>query len=542
MDLKTFRYQILHGSIARRALLRILAIASALFIISLLQIYSHSNSLMFAPIGAIDCTRGVPSLSGNLFPGEALFRNRFLAPIWGSIGSAYCREHANLTKSVVLELMAKNFLDYSRKTLCAGGASEACVAAIRELGFSDAVGVNGNPFFSLQQKRLVYELNYEDNTFDFVLSRDIDAVSLPALLLFEIERVLKPGGVGAVLIALSSSDSKSLIRSATPVSSLLKASNVIHVEFVSDFTMVVFKKKFQSIGFFQQFRLPADCHAIDSNMPVIDFLEPLLGENGRPLESERNYSYLPNLIDISSRKRLVYIDIGAGEHLNSSQSKWFLPSYPLDPKAFNVYFVDHNTSVLLSYVKRPGVTFVYHPGLAGVREDHNVNSYHDSDDPFPGYEGFDFLAWFKETVRYADFVVLKMNSGEPELKFLGDLFESGAICFVDELFLHCSDPRNGNGTGLVKGDCMDMFHGLRSIGFFVHQWMKGNPLPPMWEDELAMVKAFHRLGGHGNPVKSAKALHNRGTDVAGAQFGYLMIASNNISGSRHCSFTLYSLL
>ncbi|KAK4776084.1 hypothetical protein SAY87_024045 [Trapa incisa] len=450
------------------ALLSTLAIASALSIIPLLHIYSHSNSLTFAPIGAIDCSRGVPALSGNLFPGEALFRNRFLAPIWSSIGSAYCRENANLTKLVVLELMGKNLLDSSGKTLCVGGASAACLTAIRELGFSDAAGVTRHPFFSIQQKRLVHELDYEDNMFDFVLSTDVDTLSLPALLLFEIQRVLKPGGVGAVLIALSSSDSKSLIRSVTPISSLLKASNVIHVGFVNDFTMVVFKKKFQSMDFFQQFRLPADCPAMDGNAPVMDFLEPLVRENGRPLESERNYTYLPNLLDISWLKRLVYIDIGAGEHMNSTQSNWFLPSYPLDPKAFNVYFVDHNTSVLLSYVKRPGVTFVYHPGLAGQGDEGNVSSDHESNDPFPGYEGFDFLAWFKETVRYADFVVLKMNSGEPELKFLGDLFESGAICFVNEMFLHCSDPRNG--TSLVKGDCMDTFHGLRSIGIFVHQW------------------------------------------------------------------------
>lgn len=464
MDLKAFRYQILYGSIARRLLLRSFAIASAISIIPLLHIYSHGNSLMFAPMGAFGCASGLPALSGDHFPGEALLRNRFLAPIWGSLESAYCIENANLTKAVVRELMGKNLLNYSGKTLCAGEGSAPCVLALRELGFSDAVGVNRHPFFSLQQKRLDDDLDYEDSSFDFVLSGDLDTVSLPALFLFEIERVLKPGGIGAVLVGLSSSDSKSLIRSATPISSLLKASSVIHVGFVNYFTMVVFKKNFQSAGFFEQFRLPADCPAIDNNRPIIDFMEPLVRENEKPVDPERKFAYLPNLVDISSRKRLVYIDIGAGVHLNLSRTNWFLPSYPVDAKAFNVYFVDHNTSVLLSYVKGPGVTFVYHPGLAGNRDDHNVSSDHDSNDPFPGYEGFDFLAWFKETVRYADFVVLKMNSGELELKFLRGLFEIGAICFVDELFLHCSDP------GMIKGDCVDMFQGLRSIGVFVHQW------------------------------------------------------------------------
>ncbi|KFK38365.1 hypothetical protein AALP_AA3G104600 [Arabis alpina] len=43
---------------------------------------------------------------------------------------------------------------------------------------------------------------------------------------------------------------------------------------------------------------------------------------------------------------------------SSSSSSWFLPSYPIDNKAFNIYTVDHNTSVM--EVKKHGVTFVYH--------------------------------------------------------------------------------------------------------------------------------------------------------------------------------------
>ncbi|XP_031397420.1 uncharacterized protein LOC116208225 [Punica granatum] len=468
MDLKAFRYQILYGSIARRVLLRTFAIACAISIIPLLHIYSRGNSLMFAPMGAYHYDGSLPHLRGDQFPGLALIRDRFLVPIWDSIESAYCGEYVNLTKAVVWELTGKNLLDYSGRTLCAGGGSGACVLALRELRFSDASGVNRLPFFSLKQKRLVYELEYEDNSFDFVLSRDLDRVSVPALLVLEIERVLKPGGVGAVLVGLSGSDTSSLIRSASPVSSLLKASSVVHVGYLNDFTLVVFKKKFESVSFFGQFTLPADCPAIANSRPIIDFMEPLVQEKEKPVESKRKFAYLPDLIDISSRKRMVYIDIGAGEHMNSSSLNWFFPSYPVDTKAFNVYFVDHNTSVLLSYVKKPGVTFVYHPDLAGDRDIHNSSTDDHDLDPLPGDEGFDFLAWFKETVRYADFVVLKMNTGESELKFLRDLFVSGAICFVDELFLHCSDPRNR--TSMMKGDCMDMFQGLRSIGVFVHQW------------------------------------------------------------------------
>ncbi|KAJ6913699.1 hypothetical protein NC651_016054 [Populus alba x Populus x berolinensis] len=83
-------------------------------------------------------------------------------------------------------------------------------------------------------------------------------------------------------------------------------------------------------------------------------------------------------------------------------------------------------------------------------------------------EGFDFLAWFRETVQYADFVVLKMKAGEVELKFLSGLFKSGAICFIDELFLSCSDQDGEKGR--EKGDCLDLFKSLRNTGVYVHQW------------------------------------------------------------------------
>ncbi|KAJ6969350.1 hypothetical protein NC653_037116 [Populus alba x Populus x berolinensis] len=155
-----------------------------------------------------------------------------------------------------------------------------------------------------------------------------------------------------------------------------------------------------------------------------------------------------------SRKRLVYVEIGGGEHLNSSVSSWFLPSYPVDRNTFNVYFVDHNASVLLS-----GVAFIYYPGLAGVEA--TLNPDVEEFDQSVEDEGFDFLDWFKQTVQHADFVVLKMKAGKVELRFLSGLFQSGAVCFIDELFLSCSDQ--------VGGDCMDLFKSLRSSGVFVHQ-------------------------------------------------------------------------
>ena len=466
MDLKALKFQILHGSIARRVLYRSFMIASVISIIPLFHILSGSDFGTFGSLATTDCTANLGFATASMAPGTYLFHTQFMNPIWGSFESVNCKENVNLTIHVVRELVGMKLLKYNAKALCIGEGSAATVLTLQDLGFSNAGGVYRHRFFSLKQKQFVHELDFVDNSFDFVLSRDVDKVSVPALLVLEIERVLSPGGIGAMLVeGVSGSLPNSLIRSATPVSSLLKSSNVVHVGYVHNFTLVVFKKRFLNASYLEQFRLPADCQSIANNKPFMDQLEPLVEE--KPMEFEKRFSYLPMLVDVDTRKRLVYIDIGPGLHLNSNSLNWFLPSYPVDRKDFNVYFVDHNTTVLLSLVKKPGMTFVYHPGLAGDK-DSDAPTFDEDIDPPMEIEGFDFLSWFKETVQYADFVVLKMNAGKVELKFLLELFESGAICYVDEMFLNCSD--NVDVAGAIKGECMDLFRGLRSSGVYVHQW------------------------------------------------------------------------
>lgn len=446
--------KIFHGSLARRVFLRALAIATALSIFPLLQTIYGDDSGLFTSVSKDDC--GVNfAIAPLLISNTNSFSSRFLKPIWGSVESVQCKENVNLTTAVVRELMGMRMLAYDSKTLCIGRGSASAILALRDLGFSYVCGVHRHPFLSL--KKLVYELDYQDDAFDFVFSRDLDEVSVPALLVLEIERILKPGGVGAMLVGSAALNSNSLIRSATPVSSLLKSSNIVYVGYVEEFTLVVFRKKVEN--FEQNQVLPADCQSVANNKPYMDYIEPLAEK--KPADFEKSIAYLPKFVNVFSKKRLVYVDIGAAEHLNTSVTSWFMPSYPVDSKAFNVYFVDHNTSVMLSYVRKPGITFVYHPDLAGSKPSASPPTFEDLD-PLLEDESFDFLGWFEETVQYADFVVLKMNANEVELKFLSELFKSGNICFVDELFLHCSG----------RSDCMDIFKKLRSSGVYVHQWWR----------------------------------------------------------------------
>ncbi|KAA8544034.1 hypothetical protein F0562_021789 [Nyssa sinensis] len=424
MDFKALRWQILRGSLARRLLLKAFLFALAMAIISFIQIVHDVRIIE-------------PLMLGS----------SLLTP---------CKESDNLTLNVFKELMEKDLLDSGAKALCVGDGSATAVTSLRELGFSNAFGVERHPFFSFSRKRFVHELDFEDNYFDFVFSRALDRVSVPALLVREIERVMRPGGTGAMLVGANDFYSGGLIRAATPVSSFLRSSSIVHVCGIGSFTLVIFKKKFDSIESFEHYRLRDECSSVMNNLPFIKYLEPLVRKS--PGQFKTELSYLPKFMNMSSRKRLIYINIGAGEFVNVSIAKIFKPYYPLQPQAFNVYVVDHDTSALSAYVKKPGVTFVYFPGLGGVNPTANSD----------GDKGFDFISWFKETIEEGDFVVLMMNAKAVELKILFQLFESGGICNVDELFLRCSDSVDCKDA--VCGDCMTLFEGLRKSGVFVHQW------------------------------------------------------------------------
>ena len=76
-----------------------------------------------------------------------------------------------------------------------------------------------------------------------LLTHDLKEVPMHHFYVLEVERTLKPGGVGAFLVGASGSNPNDLIRSATPVSSLLRSSNVVHVGYIDELNFVVFKKK-----------------------------------------------------------------------------------------------------------------------------------------------------------------------------------------------------------------------------------------------------------------------------------------------------------
>lgn len=465
MDLNLLKWRIIRGSFVMRVVLRAFMFVLATTILSFMQM-THEAGIIGRMVSNIDvCPLSFGSIqdlnfTGHLKPTSA---PGFMSSLFGTTPMP-CMESQNFTKNVFKELMEKNLLDSNAKALCVGERSASTVLTLRELGLSNAFGVDRHPFFSLVQRRFVYELNFENNHFDFVFSRDLDRVSVPSLLVLEIERVLRPGGIGAILVGGRNFHSGSLVRLATPVVSFLKGSDVIYVCGVGSSTLVVFKKRYENFSAFEHFQLPDKCPSVTKNIAFMKFMEPLV--DGKSGQFELEPAYLANFRNISSRNKLVYINIGAGEFAKESVAKMSKNYCSNHHACFDVFVIDHRTSVLSSYVTGPGIHFIYHPSLSGENAAREINS----DEYFsaPPDEGeFDFIHWFNETVADGDFVALVMNTKPVELNILVELFKTGAICHVDELFLRCSNEEDCKTT--TCGDCTRLFKSLRKSGVYVHQ-------------------------------------------------------------------------
>ncbi|CAM8913210.1 unnamed protein product [Rhodiola kirilowii] len=462
LDLKGLKWQILHGSVAKHLVLKGLLFMSAMGIIPLIC----RNGEPFVAYFNENCTSGAVYGSADgaadMFPSGVM--KYVYALSYPIIGMSKCD---NVTLGVFKELMSDGLIDNGAKAVSVGEGSASAVAAMKELGFSDVLAVYREPIFSPSRRGYVCELELYDNSYDFVFSKALDRVSVPALLVLEIERILRPGGVGSMLV--ESRYLGGLIRSATPVSAFLKSSDVLNVRAIGNsFTLVNFKKRFDHVASIQHYRLPEECQSVMNNQPVLEYLEPVVDTSIG--QSVPRISYLPEYMNISSRNRLIYINVGAGEFINSSIHNWLKPIYPTYSKSHHVYVIDHNVSALTSYVKSPGISFIYDPDLSGDMTSADNYAVGELGESFDN-GGFDFINWFNETVALGDFVVLAMNAGEIELKLLLQLYESGDICHVDELFLRCSP--NVHCKNAACGDCSELYQSLRNSGVFVHQWFGG---------------------------------------------------------------------
>ncbi|KAF5201580.1 peptide upstream protein [Thalictrum thalictroides] len=153
--------------------------------------------------------------------------------------------------STFTNLLDGNWLNHHFKAaLIVGKDSIKAVMVMRKLGFREAIGVDRKPCTSMVKKGSIYGLPFKDNSFDFVFSMAmIDGVRVPARMVLEMERVLKPTRVGVVLRRVSGSvPTRDVMKAAAPVASYLKFSNIVDVRTLNRTVMVIFKKRSLGIG------------------------------------------------------------------------------------------------------------------------------------------------------------------------------------------------------------------------------------------------------------------------------------------------------
>ena len=89
----------------------------------------------------------------------------------------------------------ENYLTKDKKCLCIGARTGQEVVALKELGIEDVVGIDIVEHLPYVQKGDMHNLEFNDNSFDFVYTNVLDHSIMPEKLFSEIERVLKVEGM-----------------------------------------------------------------------------------------------------------------------------------------------------------------------------------------------------------------------------------------------------------------------------------------------------------------------------------------------------------
>ncbi|KAL4190201.1 hypothetical protein AMTRI_Chr07g74590 [Amborella trichopoda] len=467
-------------AMARRALLRALPLLMVTAMVPILR-YLHEVEPIDLFVYFKDCgreTRYFHEKPKWVFPRLPVVPVLQLNRLSSSVKENPCEENTYVLYQAFQELINEKLLSHRARSLCVGEKSTPAISALHKLGFSNAIGIDKYPLFSIVSRGGIYKLPFKKNSFDFVFSGALDKTLVPALLVLEMERVLRPGSNGAILVSVTTATPTSLIKTATPVSSFLRNSDIINIRPIDSFLLVIFTKKvFNGLSSFG-FRLPNECHSVENNKPFMKLLEPLV-ENKMVVKTRENISYLANLMDVTDRARFLFINLDSGD-FNSSLAQWNQSLYPLVAGKFETYTVDHCGSVVSSLAESPTI----HHDLSEKESSSKLVP----PDAFASSaknvaQGNAFVHWFEKNIVPRDFVVLKINVRVMGMEFLHKLFECGLICLVDEIFLHCSNGTNeqiaaagdccSNGANeqiAGAGDCIQLYKDLRNNGVFVHQW------------------------------------------------------------------------
>lgn len=428
------------------------------------------------------------------------------------------RKAVDYHAAVLAPHLADGILAPGSRAVCLGGAQEAL--AMRELGVAAAVAVARKRAPPLVLAADGRRLPFKASSVDFVFAgRALDSAKRPADLAAEAARILRPEG-HLVLLTSSAADAYSLrsIQALLPSLRLLRSREISGQGATpSDLRELVFQKMMlPAAGAATATSTSAVGNATNScsigaggdhKLRLLTQAEPLIHEE--PLKpwitlkrNINNIKYLPALADISFKRRYIYVDVGARSY-GSSIGGWFRKQYPKQNHTFQVFAIEADPAFHPEYAAKKGVTLL--PYAAWVKNEtlkFEINGDPGKEDeakangrgmgrirPAAGNNkmsggevrsvpAFDFAEWLKRTVTEQDYVVMKMDVEGTEFDLIPRLFDTGAICLVDELFLECHynrwqkccpgerSPKYDN----TYEECLDLFSSLRESGVLVHQW------------------------------------------------------------------------
>ncbi|KAI9115886.1 hypothetical protein K1719_012816 [Acacia pycnantha] len=421
-------------------------------------------------------------------------------------------EAVSFYSSVFKDLVSSGYLSPKSKSLCVETPTGRDVYALKEIGVSDSIGIAKKASKPLVKAGQAHRLPFRDNTFDFIFSGEggLEKSTRASDFASEIARTLKPEGF--VVFHVKAKDTYSF----NSFLDLFINFKVVKTHDIDGFDSsmphireIVLRKEFDGIVHeFEKFDDDSSgkCSTHGYKQKLVRNAEPLITEE--PLKpwitlkrNLKNIKYLPSMVDISFKNRYVYVDVGARSY-GSSIGSWFRKQYPKQNKTFHVYAIEADKTfhqeyrvkkgiTLLPYaawVKNETLTFEIHrdPGEhvevkgrgMGRIQPLQASSSGDFDGEVEKIQGFDFANWLKNTVSRKDFVVMKMDVEGTEFDLIPRLFETGAICLVDEIFLECHYNRwqrccPGQRSPKYEktyDQCLELFTSLRQSGVLVHQW------------------------------------------------------------------------
>lgn len=411
------------------------------------------------------------------------------------------RRTVDYYSSIFQDLVPEGFLSPDSKVLCVDTLYGEDVFALREIGIVDSVGISKKSSPPLIVSGESHRQPFDDNTFDFVFAGNacLDRSVRPVEFASEVGRTLKPGGFLVVHTMAKDSYSFTSFLDLFNCCTLVRSREIDGLDFPSVREIVMKKEAIPSGPSGNKCSFRGHKQEIIRNAETIIEQEPL-----KPWitlkRNIRNVKYLSSMVDISFKRRYVYVDVGARNY-GSSIGSWFKKQYPKQNKTFEVYAIEADKAFHEEYKSKKGVALL--PYAAWVRNEtlffeitrdpskktmergKGMGRIQQSARSSASYmldgdkiQGFDFADWLKKTVSERDYVVVKMDVEGTEFHLIPRLIETGAMCLIDEIFLECHYNRWQRccpGQRSVKyqktyGQCLELFTSLRESGVLVHQW------------------------------------------------------------------------